>query len=93
MLIGSTLYPLRGAYQAYQELPKYQAYANAWDEREAYILSQKEKGIMDISLPPMDGLAGIKEFDVDPNHWVNSGATKYYGVGAISVHPLDLGYD
>lgn len=93
LLVAAAIYPLRGAWQAYQSIPKYRAYADAWDTREAYILSQKESGIMEIALPPMDGMAGIKEFDVDPNHWVNRGAADYYGVDAISVHSSDLSYD
>jgi hypothetical protein len=48
---------------------------------------------MDIAVPPMDGMAGIKEFDIDPNHWVNRGAADYYGVDAISVHSTSLDYD
>ena len=93
LLVAAAIYPLRGAWQAYQTLPKYQAYADAWDTREAYILSKKESGIMEIAVPPMDGMAGIKEFDIDPNHWVNRGAADYYGVDAISVHSSDLSYD
>ena len=93
LLIGASLYPLRGAWQAYQSLPKFQAYANAWDTRDAYIQSKRDGGMMNISLPPMDGMAGIKEFDVDANHWVNRGAVDYYGVDAISVHSTSLDYD
>lgn len=93
LLAVAAVYPLRGAWQAYQSLPKYQTYADAWDTRDAYIQSKRDSGIMDIAVPPMDGMAGIKEFDVDPNHWVNRGAADYYGVDAISVHPLDLSYD
>jgi hypothetical protein len=93
LLAASALYPLRGAWQAYQSLPKYQTYADAWDRRDAYIQSKRDSGIMDIAVPPMDGMAGIKEFDVDPDHWVNRGAADYYGVDAISVHSSDLSYD
>ncbi|MBT3314744.1 MAG: hypothetical protein HN390_09020 [Anaerolineae bacterium] len=92
-LVAAAIYPLRGAWQAYQSLPKYQAYANAWDTRDAYIQSKRDSGIMDIAVPPMDGMAGIKEFDIDPNHWVNRGAADYYGVDAISVHSTSLDYD
>ncbi len=92
MLIGAALYPLRGAYQAYQHVTAFQTYANAWDTREAYILSQREKGILDISVPPIDAMGGVKEFDVNPQHWVNQSAAFYYGVDSISVHDLDLSY-
>ncbi|MCP4141861.1 MAG: hypothetical protein GY755_16565 [Chloroflexi bacterium] len=93
LLAASAIYPLRGAWQAYQTIPKFQTYADAWDTRDAYIQSKRDSGIMDIAVPPMDGMAGIKEFDVDPNHWVNRGAADYYGVDAISVHSSDLEYD
>ena len=93
ILIGTALYPLRGAWQAYQSTPSYRAYANAWDTRDAYIRTKKENGIMDIALPPINGMAGIKEFDIDPKHWVNQAAAFYYGVDTISVHSSDLSYD
>ena len=47
---------------------------------------------MEIAVPPMDGMAGIKEFDINPKHWVNQAAAQYYGVDAISVHSSDLSY-
>lgn len=93
ILMGIALYPLRGAWQAYQSIPSYQAYANAWDTRDAYIRTKKENGIMNIAVPPIDGMAGIKEFDIDPKHWVNQAAALYYGVDTISVHSSDLSYD
>ena len=93
LLIGAAIYPLRGAWQAYQTLPKFQAYAEAWDTRNAYILSKKIDGIMKVAVPPIGGIAGIKEFDIDPKHWVNQAAAQYYGVDAISVHSSDLSYD
>ncbi len=93
LLAITTFYPLRGAWQACQALPKYRAYADAWDTRDAYIRSKRDGGMMDIAVPPMDGMAGIKEFDVDADHWVNRGAADYYGVDAISVHSTSLDYD
>ena len=93
LLAAAALYPLRGAWQVYQSAPTYQAYAAAWDKRDAYIRSKRDRGNMDISVPPLDGLAGIKEFDISPNHWVNRGAAEYYGVDTISVHSTDLDYD
>jgi len=93
LLAAAALYPLRGAYQACQSLPKYRAYADAWDTRDTYIQSKRDSGIMEIAVPPMDGMAGIKELDIDPNHWVNRGAADYYGVDAISVHSTSLDYD
>lgn len=93
LLVAVALYPLRGAYQASLTASDYRAYAAAWDRRDAFIQSQRERGIMEIAVPRMDGLAGIKELDVDPNHWVNRGAAEYYGVDAISVRSSDLFYD
>ncbi len=93
LLAAAAVYPLRGAWQAYQSLPKYQVYANAWDTRDTYIQSKRDSGIMDIAVPPMDGVAGIKELDVDAKHWVNRGAADYYGVDAISVHSTSFEYD
>ena len=93
LLVAASLYPLRGAWQAYQTIPEFQTYADAWDTREAYILSKKESGMMNISLPPLDGMGGVKEFDIEAKHWVNQAAAQYYGVDAISVHSTSLDYE
>lgn len=93
LLAAAALYPLRGAYQACQTLPKYRDYAAAWDKRDAYIQSQRDNGMMEIAVPRLDGIAGVKEFDISPDHWVNRGAADYYGVDAIRVRTSDLFYD
>jgi len=93
LLIITALYPLRGAWSVLQSLPEYRTHAQAWDMRDAYIRATADAGIMDITVPTVNGIAGIKEFDISPRHWVNKGASAYYGVDTISVDTTRYDYD
>jgi len=59
--------------------------ARLWDSREQEILSQKEAGRLEIQVPAMDSLVGIAEIDLNPKHWVNVCAAKYYEVEQINT--------
>lgn len=67
--------------------------------RESYILSEKAKGNLDITTPEIyhkypllsehDGLHGLSDITTDPNHFVNKGLCKFYGINSIVAIPVD----
>lgn len=63
--------------------------ANLWDKREQEILTQKEAGMLEIQVPALDSLVGIAEINLNPKHWVNVCAARYYKVQQINtVEPV-----
>ena len=93
LLVVVALYPLRGAWNTILTTDKFRDHAQAWDTRDAYIRKQSAAGETDIIVPTVNGVAGIKEFDISPQHWVNQGAAAYYGVETISVDTTRYDYD
>ena len=93
LLIVVALYPLRGAWHTVQATQEYRDHAQVWDTRDAYIRAKADAGVRDIIVPTVNGVAGIKEFDISPRHWVNKGAAAYYGVDTISVDTTRFHYD
>jgi len=87
LLAVGALYPLRAASVALADVPVYRQRAAWWDEREAQIYQSIEQGQTDLIVQQFDGVEGVKEMDVNANHWVNRCAAKYYGVNSISAYP------
>lgn len=90
LLVVAAIYPLRAALLTLADVPEYRARAEAWDAREDLILSLREQGQTDLTIPQFGGVDGVKELDTYPDHWVNRCAAEYYGVNsirAISVKP------
>ncbi len=93
LLIVVALYPLRGAWNTVLTTENFRNHAQAWDTRDAYIRQQAAAGEMDIIVPTVNGVAGIKELDISARHWVNQGAAAYYGVETLSVDTTRFHYD
>jgi hypothetical protein len=87
LLIVSAYYPLRAAWIALADVPEYRQRAAWWDEREAQIYQWIEEGHTNLIVQQFDGVEGVKEMDVNANHWVNRCAAKYYGVDSIRAYP------
>ena len=83
LLAVAAFYPLRAAWISLADVPVYRARAEMWDEREAQIYNLREQGQTDLMIIQFDGLEGVKELDVNANHWVNRCAAKYYEVDSI----------
>ncbi len=94
LLLGvAAIYPFRAALLTLGDVQEYSQRAKLWDAREAYLLRRVGSGETDINVPGFPGIYGIKEWDDDPNHWVNRCVAKYYSVNsvrAISVPDEDL---
>jgi len=68
LLIGFLcLYPLRTAYQTWQQIPIVQERAIAWDVRQAEIFKAKSAGMTNIEIKPMNSIDGIYEITADPH--------------------------
>ncbi len=83
LLMIAAIYPLRAAWLTLADVPEYRDRAVFWDARDAYVLRHAALGDTDIIVPGYSGLYGIKEWDDDPNEWVNRCAAAYYGVKSI----------
>lgn len=86
LLLLSTLYPLRAGLKVAAQIPDYQKWAAAWDQRDAQIRALKQTGVMDIEVVALDSWPGVKEVDSNPKHWVNRCAAIYYGVNTIRAN-------
>jgi hypothetical protein len=87
LLAVAALYPLRAAGIALAEIPEYRIRAEEWDAREVQIYKLREQGQTDIMVNQFNGVDGVKEMDVNENHWVNRCAAKYYGLNSIRAVP------
>ena len=84
ILLGvAAFYPLRAAWLTLAEVPEYRARAETWDTREIQINTLIAQGDTDLLIVQLDGINGVKEMDVNANHWVNRCAAKYYEVNSI----------
>jgi hypothetical protein len=87
LLATAALYPLRAAWFALADVQVYRQRAAWWDEREAMIHQAIEQGQTDLVVQQFDGVDGVKEMDVNANHWVNRCVAKYYGVDSVRAYP------
>jgi hypothetical protein len=83
LLAAAALYPLRAGWISLADVPEYRERARAWDIREAQIYTSRAQGETDLIVFQFDGLEGVKELDVNANHWINRCAAKYYQVESI----------
>jgi hypothetical protein len=86
-LLILVIYPFRAGLQAIQDVPEYRARAEAWDTRETQIKTLIAQGDTDLLVVQLDGVKGVKELDVNADHWVNRCASKYYEVNSIRTAP------
>ena len=87
LLAVTALYPLRAAWISLGDVPAYRERAALWDERDAQIYKLRAQGKTDIMVYQFNGVDGVKEMDVNANHWVNRCAAKYYGLHSIRAVP------
>lgn len=86
LLFISSIYIIRAFYQTYNyHQSRYERIATVWDERDASIKSQKDKGANVIHVQAIDSQflgGGILEWYPEPN-WVNMCAAEFYQVKEI----------
>jgi hypothetical protein len=87
LLTVTALYPLRAAWISLADIPEYRTRAQEWDVREAQIFAYRAQGGTDLIVDQFNGVDGVKELDVNENHWVNRCAAQYYGIKSIRAYP------
>ena len=83
ILILLSLYPLKAAWQEWQQIPQWRASAQAWDARHALVLEKAGNGEQSLIVPAFDSIGTVAELTDDPNYWVNVCAANYYDVEEI----------
>lgn len=83
MLVLLSLYPLKGTWQEWQQLPVWQAGARAWDARQQGILDGISDGETSLTVQAFDSIGSVAELTADPHYWVNVCAANYYEVEEI----------
>ena len=84
-LLILSLYPLKGAWTEWQQIPQWEATAQAWDRRNAQIMEKVEDGELSFTIQALDSIGTVAELTDDPNYWVNVCAAGYYGIGEITA--------
>jgi len=87
LLAVTALYPLRAAWISLADIPEYRTRAEMWDVREAQIFAYRAQGGTDLIVDQFNGVDGVKELDVNADHWVNRCAAQYYGIKSIRAYP------
>ncbi len=85
VLLILNLYPLKGAWAEWQQLPQWKTVAQAWDRRNAQILDKIDEGETSLTVQALDSIGTVAELTDDPNYWVNVCAANYYGVDEITA--------
>ena len=86
-LIFLVLYPLRTAWLTSMEIPAYQQYAVAWDERDSEIRTLKDQGARDLVVPFLSS-DPIQDLGDRAGFRLNRCAAALYGVDSILALPM-----
>lgn len=81
------LYPLYDAYKSFRSIPEYQAYATAWDTRDARIKAATLMDLDQIVESSLDAPGQLADISTDPNNWVNNCVAQFYSLASISAVP------
>ena len=87
-LIILVLYPLRTAWLTSMEIPAYQQYAVAWDERDSKIRALKDQGVRDLVVPFLSS-DPIQDLGDRTGFRLNRCAAALYGVDSILALPME----
>ena len=86
VLIGISIYALRGAYRTYGDLPRYQLWASRWDARDTQIRADLATGARNLEVVRFEKvIQWVGELSADPMVWHNVCAAGYYGAESISA--------
>jgi len=87
LIVITSLYPLWFLQKEVQTLPRAQGYARHWDERDIYLVEQRQQGNLDVVLHGIQPPGGLIELRQDPNFWVNQCVADFYNLNSIAVFP------
>jgi hypothetical protein len=87
-MILLTLYPLRTAWRAAEEIPAYRQRAAAWDARDAEIRALREQGVEDVVIRFLPDVP-IQDLGDRTGFRLNRCAAALYGVNSIVAVPME----
>ncbi len=61
-------------------IPDFQAYARAWDQREAVLKQAVDDGQQDVTVVGLNARFGIADLNESPDNWVNRCMASYYDI-------------
>ena len=70
-----------------KDIPYRQAWAAAWDQRDAQLRAAAARGETSVTVTALDSLEILYELGPDPQHWVNVCAAGYYHLKQIIAYP------
>jgi len=85
ILSVTSLYPLYVSSKLRAPLTEYQAFAAAWDERDAYIRAATASGATSVIVQQFNPMGGVGELKDNPENWINKCAAQYYGLDSIAA--------
>ncbi|MFO7583457.1 MAG: DUF6056 family protein, partial [Anaerolineales bacterium] len=85
LLFIAAAYPLWFLQKEIQTLPQAQRYAQHWDERDTYLLEQRQQGNLDVVLHGIRSPGGLIDLRQDQNFWVNRCVADFYDLNSIAV--------
>ncbi len=80
-------YPLWFLYREAPSLAQLERYAQTWDERDAFLRSQRQGGTLDVRLDGIQPPGGLIDLRQSPGFWVNACVADFYDLDTIAVFP------
>ena len=71
-------------WQTIRQVPDFQAYAQAWDQRAGVIKQAVNSGASDVTVAGLNARFGIADLNASPDNWVNRCMADYYHLANIS---------
>jgi hypothetical protein len=81
------LYLLRSASIPLQDAGSLAVRAQRWDARDAQVLEDLRKGVLDVQVRQVDVVQGLEDIGPDATHWINACAAVFYGAHFITASP------
>ena len=83
LLIALIIHPIRATPRVYALRYGYQAFAQQWDARNAFIQQAVTDGETDLVVVQLDAPGGVGEYKGEPRHWINRCVARFYGLNSI----------
>jgi hypothetical protein len=83
-----TLSTVRMTYVELMRQPEFNSYATSWDKVDQSIRQAKKEGKNSIFTISLANPAGLQQLSENPNWWVNSCVSQYYGMTVNADYSL-----
>jgi hypothetical protein len=87
ILISLTVFPILELRNVLSDLPRYQRWSTAWDERDQILSEAQSTGLTEVEVMEIDHIIpDVTELKPDPNFWYNNCAEWYYDLQSIRAN-------